>query len=80
MISMKDYEDLSKQLELVNLHNAQIVQDYEKQIMTLNLNIDHLNNNLEQAQKELHLLSQDQILCETTKSNSQSKPNDHSLV
>jgi hypothetical protein len=57
MISMKDYEDLRKQLELVNLHKAQLVQDYEKQIMTLNLNIEQLNNNLEQAQKELHLLS-----------------------
>ncbi len=48
--------------------------------MTLNVNIEQLKNNLEQAQKELSLLQQDHILCETTKSNSQSKPNDHSLV
>jgi hypothetical protein len=77
---MKDYEELRKQLELVNLNKAQLVQDYEKEILALSVNIEQLKNSFEHAQKELQMLQHDQILCETTKSNSQSRPNDHSLV
>jgi len=80
MISMNDYEELRKQLERVSQEKGQEKHLYEKEILTLCMEIDGLKRNLDDREKELKYERDSNVLCETTKGHQSNRPTDHSTL